>query len=354
MNPGTGRSTKTDVLPFLGLLVILVMIAVAIGAVLSDYQTVGWIHYAVLTFVGACYAASFLVAKRFLVRRYEGRTRAAWQRLSLWLGAFAFAVLAGTELAARVLALFGDTVENLRANFFPVGFAITAAAAFIDYGYEGLKRRAREFELREERLRREALRAELSALQARTDPHFLFNTLNTLAGLIEEDPARAGEMLERLSGLFRYALEGSRAGSVALADELRAVEAYLQVEAVRFGERFHWSIDASPDLHAERVPPLFLQPLVENALLHGVAQKRGSARVDVRVSRHDRFLHVEVEDDGPGPGTSAVAGSGGALENLRERLRLLFDGGASLSTGEGAAGGFRVSIEIPLRTEARE
>lgn len=160
-------------------------------------------------------------------------------------------------------------------------------------------------------------------------------------------------MLDRLSGLFRYALEGSRAGTVHLADEIRAVEDYLHVESARFGERFTWSVEAPDDVRDERVPPLFLQPLVENALIHGVAQKRGRARVDVRLSRRDGFLHIEVEDDGPGPGASTFTGTGIALANLRKRLDLLFDGEGSLSTGEGAAGGFRVSVDVPLgRKEA--
>ena len=348
MNRHEGTA-KRELLSWVGLLVILVLIAMAIGAVLSDYQRVEWIHYVLLTFVGACYAGSFLIAKRFIVKRFEAHVTAVWQRLGLWLAALATAVLAGTELAARTSTLLGGNLAEGRANFFPVGFALTAAAVVIDYGYEQLKRRARESEVREERLRREALRAELSALQARTDPHFLFNSLNTLAGLIEEDPAKASEMLERLSGLFRYALEGSRAGTVPLADELRAVEDYLHVESVRFGERFTWSVEAPDDVCCERVPPLFLQPLVENALNHGVAQKRGRARVDVRLSRRDGFLHIEVEDDGPGPGASTVTGSRSALENLRERLDLLFDGEGSLTTGQGTAGGFRVSMDVPLR-----
>jgi two-component system sensor histidine kinase AlgZ len=346
------QHADSDVVSWVGLLVILVMIAIAIGSVLSRYQWVGWQHVVLLTFVSGCYAGSYLVAKRFLVRRYEGRFVKSWQTFGLWLASLAIAVVAGTEIAARGTVLIDGgrhaDVEQNRHSFFWVGFSLTAAAVVVDYGYERLKRRAREYELREERLRRAALRAELSALQARTDPHFLFNTLNTLAGLIEEDPARAGEMLDRLAGVFRYALEGSRSGHVALADELRAVEAYLEVEAIRFGDRFAWSLDAPADLQSERVPPLFLQPLVENALVHGVAQKRGTARVDVRLTRRDGFLHVEVDDDGPGPGASGVTGSGNALANLRERLNLLFDGHSSLTTCAGPLGGFRVTVDIPL------
>jgi two-component system, LytTR family, sensor histidine kinase AlgZ len=350
-----GRSTaQKDVLSWLGLLAVLVLIAIAIGSVLSDQQAVGWTHYVLLTFVGGCYAGSFLLVKRLLVTRFEARAVAWWQRLSLWLATLLIAVFAGTELAARFVALLGGDLRESRANFFPVGFALSAAALVIDYGYEQLKRRAREFELREEQLRRAALRAELAALQARTDPHFLFNSLNTLAGLIEEDAEKAGDMLEKLSGLFRYALEGSRSRSVALADEVRAVADYLQVESVRFGDRFTWSLDAAPGLGEERVPPLFLQPLVENALVHGVAQKRGAARIDIRLRRENGFLHVEVEDDGPGPGTSPIAGSGDALENVRERLNLFFGSEGSLKTGEGSRGGFRVTVDLPLRGEETE
>lgn len=346
---GHRETAKKEILSWLFLLVILVMIAVAIGAILSDYQKVDWRHYLLLTFVAACYAGSFLLAKRLLVTRYESGARAPWQRFGLWFAALVIGVIAGTEIAARSVALLGPDVQDNRANFFPVGFALTTAAVVIDYGYEQLKKRARDFELREERLRREALRAQLSALQARTDPHFLFNTLNTLAGLIEEDPAKASAMLDKLAGIFRYALEGAKTRFVALGDELSAVQAYMEVESFRFGDRFTWSIDVPPDLRDERVPPLFLQPLVENALLHGIGQKPGRGRIDVRLTRRDGSLHVEVEDDGPGPGTSSVAGSGNALDNLRERLDLLFHGDGSMSTGPGSRGGFLVTVDIPLR-----
>ena len=347
------RITPHEHVPWLGLFAVLMMISLAIAALLSRSQWVGWPHYVLLMFVTACYAGSFMIAKRQLVWRYEARTTMAWQRFALWSASFGIAVVAGTEIAARGVAFadrgnHSDVLQN-RQSFFWVGFALTGAAAIIDYSYERLKKRAREFELREERLRRAALRAELSALQARTDPHFLFNTLNTLSGLIEEDPAKASEMLDRLAGVFRYALEGSRAASVPLAEELRAVEAYLQVEAIRFGSRFTWTIDAPPELSDEAVPPLFLQPLVENALVHGVAQKCGSARVDVRLTRRDRFIHVEVDDDGPGPGGSNVSGSGNALRDLRERLKLLFGTETSLQTGAGPLGGFRATLDIPVR-----
>ena len=223
---------------------------------------------------------------------------------------------------------------------------MTVAAAIIDSRHQQLRRRARELELREERARRQAVHAELSALRARTDPHFLFNSLNTVAGLIEEDPRKASEAVERLAGLFRYALEGSRRESVRLGDELRAVEAYLALETLRFGDRFAWRVDADRELHEVEVPPLFLQPLVENAVVHAAAQKRGAARVEVRASRHDGRLRVEVEDDGGGMGSSRVRGSGTAMAALRERLEL-YGGGASLRVGTGTLGGTLVTVELP-------
>ncbi|HEY5611132.1 MAG TPA: histidine kinase [Thermoanaerobaculia bacterium] len=341
------REGAREGLSWLGLVVVLVLIAAAIAAVLADFQEVGLVHVVLLTFVGACYAGSFLAARKLLIDKLASRAEAGWQRLLLWILALLIAVTAGTEIAARSIALMGGDLEESRQNFLPVGFALSAAAMVIDYGYEQLKRRAREFELREERSRRKAIHAELAALQARTDPHFLFNSLNTIAGLIEEDPRKATEALEKLAGIFRYALEGSRAERVSLSEEIGAVTAYLELESIRFGDRFTWRIDIAPDLLDAEVPPLFLQPLVENAVIHGIGPKRGPGRIEIRGRRQEERLHFEVEDDGAGPDSSTIHGSGTALSDLRERMELLYGDAASVVTTRGDRGGFKVRLALP-------
>ena len=183
-------------------------------------------------------------------------------------------------------------------------------------------RDAIERRLQEER--RSRLSAQLQALQSRLNPHFLFNSLNTIACLIHEDPVAAERVLERLAELLRYGLADADRTVVRLRDELSVVQAYLEVQAARFGERLRFSIDCPPALLEQQVPPLCLQPLVENAVLHGaVAQRRGGL-VTVRVEVVDGQLCLGVQDDGPGPGNSSHQGSGSALSGLRGRLRILY------------------------------
>jgi two-component system, LytTR family, sensor histidine kinase AlgZ len=342
-------------LSWLGLLFVLVLVAVAIAAVLADHQEIRFTHVVLLTFVCVCYAGSYIAIHKLLVERLETRIR-GWQVLLLRSVALILAVLIGTELAARGFWFLGTSLEESRRNFFPVGLSVTAAGAILDYGYQQLRRRAREFELREERARRKAIMAELSALRARTDPHFLFNSLNTIVGLIEEDPKKATDVVERLAGLFRYALDGSRRETAPLATEIRAVEAYLEIEAIRLGERFRWQLHVEPGLLDLEVPTLFLLPVVENAVMHGVAPKRGEGRVTVRATSHEGRLRLEVRDDGAGMGNSTVEGSGSSMNDLRERLDLLYGENASLSIADGdsgaGSGGVVVTIEIPIGKES--
>jgi sensor histidine kinase YesM len=222
----------------------------------------------------------------------------------------------------------------------------------IEYVYTKLRVHARNVELREERARRDALKAQLETLQARTDPHFLYNSLNMVAGLIDEDPALAERVLEKLSDLFRYALEGSRKARVTLGEELAAVRGYLEVQSLRLGERLRFEIDAADGVESLSVPPLVLQPLVENAVLHGVSPRVDGGAVLVRARRRNGLLELSVEDDGSGPGSSPSTGTRTSLRDLQERLDLLYGGEAKLESGKSENGGYRVRVELPLSEES--
>jgi hypothetical protein len=279
----------------------------------------------------------------------------AAERLTGWLGRsflhaaiVATGVFGGGEIALRALGLLGADPDEMRVEVFQIGLVVVVVVTGFSFAFEKLKQRAREVELREHEARQKALRAQFDALQARTDPHFLFNTLNTVAGLIEEDPRTAERMLERLSSVFRYALTGSKSSWVRLEDELGAVRDYLSVERIRFGERLQVSIDAEPGVENLLVPPLALQPLVENAVLHGVAPRRGGGRVTIAVSRDATDLLLRVENDGPGPGGSRHRGSGTGLDNLRERLGLVYGGRASLEAGAREGGGYVATLRLPV------
>lgn len=193
----------------------------------------------------------------------------------------------------------------------------------------------------------EALSAQVRALQARIQPHFLFNSLNAVASLIGEDPARAERALERVSALFRYALDVSADPTVPLADELESLEGYLELERLRFPERLHVSVQVEPGVGRVPVPPLVLQPLVENAVRHGIAPRADGGRLEIEIGSDETTLRVRIEDDGSGPSGGTNGGAGVALADLRERLALLYGDGASLCVDRGALGGCRVALRLP-------
>jgi sensor histidine kinase YesM len=235
----------------------------------------------------------------------------------------------------------------------------------IAYAYEGMRlrlqdslREVEEVRLVEASLREEAARAELAALQARINPHFFFNTLNTIASLLEEDPAQAGRVVQRLAELFRYTLKAADAGPVPLAEELEFTRGYLEIEQARFGERLRVDWDVEPDATRVVVPGLILQPLVENAVAHGVAPLARGGRLTISGRLDDGRLRLEVADDGMGLGDtvgSSVIREGHGLGNVRKRLDAFYRGRASVELAVNPAGrGTIARILLPREPEARE
>lgn len=187
-------------------------------------------------------------------------------------------------------------------------------------------------------------KAQLAELQARIRPHFLFNTLNSAIALVREEPALAEDLLENLSELFRHALADTKQ-AVTLRQELALAEHYLDIEQVRFGDRLRveWSIDDA-SLGA-RLPPLILQPLVENAVKHGVEPSPSGATV--RISTHRRGSIVVIKVTNTVPGGTGKRGNGLALDNVRQRLALLHDVQGRFQSAL-VDGVFQVRLEIPV------
>lgn len=209
----------------------------------------------------------------------------------------------------------------------------------------------RDRELRAARLEGALARAQLKALQAQLQPHFLFNTLNTIASLIPEDPAAAEELVESLGELLRAALRDGGGDEITLRQELDLLDQYLAIQERRFHDRLRIERILAPDLGDAMVPPLILQPLVENAIRHGVAARQGRGTVRVRTERDGESLLLAVEDDGPGfePG-SAGASLGVGLANTRARLEQLYGTNGALATKNLPDGGAYVGVRLPLRT----
>jgi len=223
--------------------------------------------------------------------------------------------------------------------------------------------------LREERLRRErrekdllleANRSELRALRAQVNPHFMFNALNTIAGLIPRRPDRAERTIEQLAEVFRYTLRRSEREWVPLAEELEAVRAYLQIERTRFGDRLEFSIRADDGAAHARIPAMMVQTLVENAVKHGISAIRIAGKIEVDVGSSQNRLWIEVRDNGPGFEESSVQafhrpGDGHGLRNIRERLKGYFGDGARLAARRDEALGLTVvSVEMPRTSQAIE
>lgn len=210
------------------------------------------------------------------------------------------------------------------------------------------RRRGREREMGAARLEASLARAEVRNLRLQLQPHFLFNTLNTISATMYEDPAAADEMLDRLAELLRVSLRTAEADEIELREELRHLELYLELMRARFGDRLDVRVAVEPGAEASKIPPMTLQPLVENAIRHGGAETRGRGCIEVRARVERDRLVIEVDDDGPGaPGSEPLAAAGVGLGAVAERIRLLYGAAGSFAAGDGGAG-FLVRLEVPL------
>lgn len=205
-------------------------------------------------------------------------------------------------------------------------------------------------ELRSAQLEARLIEAELKALREQLQPHFLFNTMNTIAVLVREGRNNAAvTLIARLSTLLRMSLDQCRGHEVTLREERNFLEIYVEIQKVRFSDRLEVNIAIDPEALGVRIPNFLLQPIVENAILHGIAPKPAPGRVDVLARAEDGRLHLEIRDDGVGlpPARSGQAGIG--LENTRTRLEKIYGTDHRLFLTSEPGRGVTVKIEIPCR-----
>lgn len=212
---------------------------------------------------------------------------------------------------------------------------------------------AREYFLREQRRAREAVHLEallaharLNALRMQLNPHFLFNTLNAVSALVERDPSGVRKMIARLSELLRHTLDTKSPDEVALRDELSFLQRYLDIMAVRFQGKLRVSTSVDDSVLNARVPVFILQPLVENALEHGVNRSSGAAEIDVHAHREGETLVVSVRDRGPGLDAQP---EGIGLTNTRARIAALYGDRASVTLASLPEGGAAAELRLPWR-----
>jgi sensor histidine kinase YesM len=239
------------------------------------------------------------------------------------------------ELPRRGAPVFAPLIELRRFRFVNqllIYFAVLAA------GY------AREYFLRETALRTQLAEARLDALRAQINPHFLFNTLNAIAALVERDPAGVRRMIARLGDLLRRTIESSGTATVPLREEIDFLRRYIEIMEIRFQGRLHTVLKIDDEALDVIVPSLVLQPLVENALEHGASRVEGEGRIEISAHRNGGDLVLQVRDNGPG----VRAGSEGiGLTNTRARLEQIYGPRASLRLESPREGGAVATITIP-------
>ena len=283
-----------------------------------------------------------------------------------WVGGVTFHVLLSfTVMAVYYLGRMYSYFLFWPEEKWPEGFWRAAAGGFygrniidmayywgvLAFGYSlEIYQKYKNEELRSAQLEAQLIEAELKALREQLRPHFLFNTMNTIAVLVREQKNDAAvTLIARLSTLLRMSLDQNRAHEVTLREELDFLQRYVEIQQVRFSDRLEVNIAVDPAALAARIPNLLLQPIVENAILHGIAPKTTPGRVDVLAHVAGDCLHLEVRDDGVGlpPADSGRPGIG--LANTRARLEKIYGNRHRLTLTSEPGRGVTVQIEIPRR-----
>jgi len=232
--------------------------------------------------------------------------------------------------------LFGAVInfvyirDVLILNFTIVSIILGFAAVFLslELKNERIAAQLQQKEIEKKKLEVLKLHAELEALQTKINPHFLFNTLNSIASLIPLDPVAAESMVEKLSALFRYTLLKAGNAIVPLSEEIDIVRSYLEIEKLRFGKRLEYEISVAPDVEDAGIPALLIQPLVENSIKYAIGPDIKGGLIEIEIKRKDNNILIDVKDSGKGFTEDGSAGFG--LKSIRERLSLLYKEYASL------------------------
>ncbi len=273
---------------------------------------------------------------------------------SAYIAAYAL-LLAGQKSIDGTTFTFWSVIRKVVVHYLPVNMIIYWLVVLAQEGWFYYKR-YRQGELQAAELQRQLAEAKLDALRMQLNPHFLFNTLHAISSLIHDDPEKADRVVVGLSQLLRLSLDHSDAHEVPLRQELAFLDRYLEIEQTRFGDRLGVEIDVPANLLGAMVPCLILQPLVENAIRHGIETREDSGRVTIRARRLGERVELVVADNGPGlvANGGALPREGIGLSNTRSRLRHLYGEEQQLTLSNVPGGGLQVSLVIPCHVYADE
>ncbi len=250
-------------------------------------------------------------------------------------------------------ASFGEAFQPLLVKTWHFNLLIYWVIVAVSFAFD-YYRKYRERELRTVELEKRLAQARLQALQMQLNPHFLFNSLHSISALMHQDVEAADRMITRLSDLLRAALESSDTQEVTLREELEFLRRYLDIEQIRFGSRLTVKMDVAPDTLDAEVPNLLLQPLVENAIRHGIEPHAKPGRIELRAAREAGSLLLDVCDNGNGlPSNGPAPEEGVGLSNTRARLKTMYGDAHGFELRNEPAGGLRVRLKVPFRTAVK-
>ena len=254
------------------------------------------------------------------------------------------------EREALMNVISGSFYDVLRLGFL---WELIIYAAILAVGFaRDYYRRFQERQMQAARLQAQLTEARLDALRMQINPHFLFNTLHAISSMVERNPSGVRKMVARLSALLRHTLDHDGAQEVALARELDVLDDYLAIMQVRFEHRLTVRKDIAPDVRDAMVPDMILQPIVENAIKHGVTQRSSPGWVEITATHTDDQLTLAVEDNGPGAALGDELPKGVGLSNVRSRLDQMYGDAASLTLTTGREGGVRATLTLPYHTHS--
>lgn len=305
------------------------------------------------------YGTMFGFTMPYLAERF-GFLRFPWNWITIFASLAVVALVATAAIQLLLLRAARISSERFWPEFgYKSGtvFLVALIIAMSVWGYERFRDQidATNLQLRTQQLEKErALKllteARLSALESRLQPHFLFNTLNNISALISENPTLAEEMIQRLATLLRVSLDAHTGRHVALGDEIRLARDYVEIEKIRLGERLSLTITIPPELERLIVPPMTLQPLIENSIKYAISPRIGGGQITVSAQQENGLLSLSVWDDGPGFAKEQIA-TGHSIDNLRARLKDMFGNEAKICVSC-ENGGAEVRVSLPAKTSS--
>ena len=328
---------------------LMVMAFAAVNAKLPSLRTV-WVYLVVATFAGFAIHALFEGGRILGIEAFAIRHGHVVKTV-YYTAVPTIGMIAGFQATDWLLHI-GFTRWFVSTGWITSVAAMSLLLSLVISGVFYLREREaksqaalQEERARVERIQREALAANLRALQAQIEPHFLFNTLANVSSLVDREPANAKRMLDRFNRFLRSSLAATRSETTTLGAERELICAYLDVLQVRMGARLQYRVDVPAEVAPHPIAPMLLQPVVENAIRHGIEPKVEGGRVEFEARRDGAAMVIEVRDTGVGFAPTTRGGVG--LTNLRDRLRGLYGEAATLAIGENQPCGTRVTIRIP-------